>query len=549
MAEDRTIRLAPRSRCLEYYGVCNDLLREVQHGCTQVKFNHRQCQVVATQYLESMCSLSELEFDRVVISCEESLRELMRVMRRGVKLVSDCLREDWWESVLIRSECSSFSTHIVLHLDDFISCVNTVKLSFAEATGDLEFSVPLKPDRTHLSALIEDATQENNAYLLGVVKRIVEVGGVTAVKKLTTFFMQARSINSELSEVQSIGPCDVVFPPGENIGVGASGRVKIATWSDKTSVTVKFMADAEQVRSEAMLLEFLAHPNVVKLIGIGLPKDSDKGQYLVLELMRTSLRNLINTRSDGGRKPPFEIYTAIDIMLQIAEALRHFHEHSVLHCDVKANNVLINDDDLTALGNVQIKVTDFGLARKIESSKPPVSLEYAGTPGWMAPELFEIRRTQGVPYYTAASDVYAFAVTCFEILSGQVPFEDVHDSDTLRAKLVAGDRPSLPDIYPQYLRQCIRMCWATNPEDRPSFGHICEMLKFFRGFCIRYRPGSATALASVNEHDAWELSHFSIMMLRSVDDVACSYAASLYVVACGEKVCLSQRPIRFKLLS
>lgn len=85
------------------------------------------------------------------------------------------------------------------------------------------------------------------------------------------------------------------------------------------------------------------------------------------------------------------------------------------------------------------------------------------------------------PSYTAKADVYSYAMTCYEVLTGLTPFADYVRS-TLYEKLIAGARPELPIYLPASLSSLIKACWDTDPGQRPTFTTICEELRNIQQF-------------------------------------------------------------------
>jgi len=130
-------------------------------------------------------------------------------------------------------------------------------------------------------------------------------------------------------------------------------------------------------------------------------------------------------------------------------------------------------------------IADFGLATLTDSGSATTLAVNAvmGTPKWLAPELIpheEVKRN-----HTYASDIYAFALVCYELFSGQVPFEDVQLKD-LQLLLERGERPSLPADDDDLSRRrglstemeaIIRDCWAQEQMKRPSADEVVERLQ------------------------------------------------------------------------
>ena len=151
-------------------------------------------------------------------------------------------------------------------------------------------------------------------------------------------------------------------------------------------------------------------------------------------------------------------------------------------------------------------IADFGLATLTDSGCATTLAGNAvmGTPNWLAPELIpheEVKRN-----HTYASDIYAFALVCYEasyiffplqesglmlshsvqLFSGKVPFEDVQHYD-LRLLLERGERPSLPTddlsqrrgLSPE-MEDIIRDCWAQEQGERPSADKVVERLQLLQ---------------------------------------------------------------------
>ena len=97
------------------------------------------------------------------------------------------------------------------------------------------------------------------------------------------------------------------------------------------------------------------------------------------------------------------------IAKQIAIALLYLHSRQLFHCDLKSQNVLINDD-------WTVKLCDFGLSR-YQSKFDADNHGKIGTPHWMAPEILRGEK------YTPAADVYSFGVILWEMLTLDIPFK------------------------------------------------------------------------------------------------------------------------------
>lgn len=135
---------------------------------------------------------------------------------------------------------------------------------------------------------------------------------------------------------------------------------------------------------------------------------------------------------------------AARIVMALAAAVQHVHEHGVLHRDIKPQNVLLDASVPLADLAFSPKLTDFGLAKLTDCDVGETATGFLlGTPRYMAPELAAGRREQLGP----ACDTYSLGVVLYELLTGRAPIEGNGHVDTLRR--VVTDEP----IRPRRLRR------------------------------------------------------------------------------------------------
>jgi serine/threonine-protein kinase len=158
----------------------------------------------------------------------------------------------------------------------------------------------------------------------------------------------------------------------------------------------------ERFRREARAVAKLSHPHIVTVIDRG---EADGQQFIVFEYVDgENLKQLIE------RTGPLPTRQAIELTLEIADALAFAHEHGLVHRDVKPQNVLITPDG-------EAKVTDFGIARSLDVEHGVTQTgTVLGTSNYLSPEQASGHTT------TPATDVYSLGVVLYEILTGEVPF-------------------------------------------------------------------------------------------------------------------------------
>jgi serine/threonine-protein kinase len=165
-----------------------------------------------------------------------------------------------------------------------------------------------------------------------------------------------------------------------------------------------FAEDEEQVerfKREARAVAQLSHPNIVTVIDRG---ERDGRQFIVFEYVDgENLKELVI------REGPLPVRRALEVALQVAEALAFAHNHGLVHRDVKPQNVL-----LPSGGGA--KVTDFGIARSLDVEGLSRTGSVVGTSHYIAPE-----QAHGAAV-DARTDVYSLGAVLFELLTGEVPF-------------------------------------------------------------------------------------------------------------------------------
>ncbi|MFI7504116.1 serine/threonine-protein kinase [Streptomyces sp. NPDC049687] len=243
------------------------------------------------------------------------------------------------------------------------------------------------------------------------------------------------------------------------LGEGPDGPVAIKLLREDLASDEELVGRFVQERTALLGLE---HPNVVSVRDLVVDGND---LALVMDLVRgTDLR----TRLDRDRRLAPE--AAVAIVADVAEGLAAAHAAGVVHRDVKPENVLLDmQGPLGPGGSHRALLTDFGVAKLIDTPRRTRATKIIGTPDYLAPEIVE-----GLPP-RASVDIYALATVLYELLAGFTPFGGGHPGAVLRRHVTETVAP-LPGI-PDELWQLIVQCLAKGPASRLRASELAARLR------------------------------------------------------------------------
>ncbi|WP_338897978.1 serine/threonine-protein kinase [Streptomyces sp. TG1A-60] len=243
------------------------------------------------------------------------------------------------------------------------------------------------------------------------------------------------------------------------LGEGPEGPVAIKLLREDLSSDQELVSRFVQERTALLGLD---HPNVVSVRDLVVDGND---LALVMDLVRgTDLR----TRLDRERRMAPE--AAVAVVADIADGLAAAHAAGVVHRDVKPENVLLDMQGPLGPGGAHpALLTDFGVAKLIDSPRRTRATKIIGTPDYLAPEIVE-----GLPP-RAAVDIYALATVLYELLAGFTPFGGGHPGAVLRRHVTETVVP-LPGI-PEELWQLLVQCLAKAPASRLRASELAARLR------------------------------------------------------------------------
>lgn len=248
----------------------------------------------------------------------------------------------------------------------------------------------------------------------------------------------------------------------ETLGAGGMGEVYLAHDEQlDRDVALKVLSEhaagegsiRQRLLHEARLASSLNHPNICTIYQVG---GSCPRPFIAMEYVAG------RTLAQLSREGPRAIEQALSYAIQVAEALEHAHARGVIHRDLKSANVIVSSSG-------RVKVLDFGLAKKLVSDEVDavtlsgVSLTASGaivgTLSYMAPEILTGKTA------SAGSDIWAFGVLLYEMLTGTLPFQG-HSSYDLTASIMRDAPKPMPNNVPPMLAAIVQRCLKKEAKQR-----------------------------------------------------------------------------------
>jgi eukaryotic-like serine/threonine-protein kinase len=210
---------------------------------------------------------------------------------------------------------------------------------------------------------------------------------------------------------------------------------------------------AERFRHEAQILASLRHPNIVQIYDYG---EQDDLSFIVQQLQSgpTLEQELAALATQGCL---MERASVEQVIMQLADALDYAHSRKFIHRDLKPSNIIRNERG-------DVVLTDFGIAKVLTATLTNTQTGWVlGTPAYLSPE-----QARGSPSLSVASDIYTLGVILFELLTGQVPFNDPRPMEVLLGHIqqVPPSPRSLRPTLPATVEHVVLKALAKDPAVR-----------------------------------------------------------------------------------
>ncbi|KAI3937182.1 hypothetical protein MKW92_032433 [Papaver armeniacum] len=449
-----------------------------------IQINQRQCCLLVDVYTLAYEVIAEeikknLRFEErntkwKAIECP--LKELHRIYKEGAHYIQQCLEiKDWWAkaiSLAQNTDCIEF------HIHNFLSCIPVV-IEAIEIAGEIagcdHDEIHKKRDpklfqwkygRQYLVSQdicnrLDTVWREDRWFLLQTIREMRSSTNLSKQEQRLAEILIRKLDDTEPETIFNssllVGSKD--FQVRRRLGNGSS-QYKEIQWLGESFAVRQFYGNIDKLIPNISLLLSITHPNVMHFPW-GFSDEDKKENFLVMELMNKDLFSYIKEIS-------------VDLMLQIARGMEYLHSQKIHHGDLNPYNVLVRTRNSSSDGYLH--------------AKNPSSPQETHPHIWYAPEVLSEQEHSGDNCAFRCSekaDVYSFGMICYQLLTGKVPFEDLHgQGDKLSRNIRSGERPLFPFSPPKYLTSLTKRCWHAEPLQRPSFTSICRILRYIKRFLL-----------------------------------------------------------------
>ena len=250
----------------------------------------------------------------------------------------------------------------------------------------------------------------------------------------------------------------------EFIGRGAYGYVDLVEdINTGGKFAMKYINQSQKQISSEEIDSYIKtdHPVVIKFYGYS--DSNPKSLALLLEYMPNgSLENLLKKIRNKNRPINFTDTKKYIILKGIAYGMNYLHSLSIIHRDLKTDNILLDD-------NFYPKICDFGISFVSDLPCSTIRMDkFIGTPLYTSPEIINMES------YSYKIDIYSYSMIAYELITEKKPFNG-YSQNKIYENVKQGIRPDISKL-PSFIQDFFNKCWSNDPMKRITFDDIINML-------------------------------------------------------------------------
>jgi serine/threonine protein kinase len=464
------------------------IIEKVKEVANGIWINNHQCRKLANHfetvgsslcYWREVCRSTLTNDEEIFPFPTSAFNDLLVVLKRGKALVLQYNEQHWLTRLLTRADNHEGFEDIHRELD---------KCKLFLLFGEFDHSTDNNVNFGTMSVEQENDVHQDQAEMLGTLESLYSSPPLNHTRE---DLQNVRNVLYETFQGDEDNECEDLdrlpshskvnhsdYSIEKMIGVGSYGVVTKSKWLGCDVAVKRLQKDFRSLASmykEVGFLNRLRHPQIMQVVGVSLPTDSSKWFWsgdIIMELMDRDLHTLIRKRMQKRQDVPFSQREAIDIIIQIARGIQHLHMKGCMHRDIQPANILFNDHG----SYVDVKISGFGVSRQVARedvyTNKDIYTSWGKPSGWLAPKVVHVDQDSSS---SGKADIYNFGITCYQILTGNCPFEYTFDMK-ICSNIIAGHRPMLPFDIGGKLKDLIQDCWNSDPTRRPTAIEICARL-------------------------------------------------------------------------
>ncbi len=417
------------------------------------------------------------------------LKELYLVVKRVEVLVQKCTfkeaRDEWLEVAITMANVEEDVVEMELDLAWWVSVLKVAadsNMGEPELLGKVESA--MRKQETLLEKLskelssLQKAAKSDRKDLLSRLEEVKKKGNTNSRQYVLAICLLSRMQGGDDQVAPEVAVQLQPKKRGELLSSGGYADVHAVTWLGNQECAWK-VPKQKNLEDEYRILRRCNHPHIVQSLWYWTEEEKS---HIIMQRMPEDLEKHVSRKK-------LDLHVAIDVMLQIAKAMRYLHHNKIVHRDLKPSNILMQPENFGESSYIHVKLGDFGAAKNyLNSATFSQQTPNQGTTRYAAPEVIfgtQARQPDGTPNFPPKADVWSFSMVCYRVLSGEEPFHQESKIGRIHAKIQDPKfRPVFPQDCPDYISTCISRCWEQSPDKRPTFSEMCTSLKLAKAFSL-----------------------------------------------------------------